>query len=197
MKFVVMDGPYFGFRVASWCSLTTRSKEQLSGGRSGDGMVVKSSQVTKNQNFQRREVRQMNKTLVVAEGSVKAQKAQITAWLDNHLQRAQYDSDYLTIRLNGTTYRIFNIESAIEQFKKCCRRLGRKPQARTPIPKKYANVQRLRPQGVKFWTKEIAELQNPKPNSEYKKVSEEDRAKLIAMAAKNIETIQNQERESK
>jgi hypothetical protein len=133
----------------------------------------------------------MNRTLVVTGSTVKAQKEQITAWLDGHLQRAQYDSDYLTIKLNGTTtYRIINIESAIEQFKKCLRRLGRNP--RTKVPRKYANVQRLQPQGVKFWTKEITELQDPKPNSEYKKISEEDRAELIAMATKNIEIIQNQ-----
>lgn len=138
----------------------------------------------------------MNKTLVVAEGNAKAQKEQITAWLDGHLQRAQYDSDFLTIKLNGTaTYRIINIESAIEKFKKCLRGLGRNP--RTKVPRKYANVQKLRPQGVKFWVKETAELQDPKPTSDYAGISEEDRAELIAMATKNIEIIQNQGKETK
>lgn len=132
----------------------------------------------------------MNKTLVVTEDSINTQKEQIAAWLDGHLQRAQYGSDDLTIKLDGTTYQIINTESAIEQFKRCLRRLGRNP--RTKVPRKYANVQRLRPQGVKFWAKEIAELQDPKPGSEYKKISEEDRTKLIAMATKNIEIIQNQ-----
>jgi len=139
----------------------------------------------------------MNETLVVDGGSVDAQIEQITSWLNGHLQNSHHDSDFLIIKLNGTTtYRIINSERAIGLFKKSVRQL-RYVSSSGKASNKYSDVRRLRPQGVKFWAKEIAALQDPKSKGEYTGISEEDRAELIAMATKNIEIIQNQGKEAK
>lgn len=119
---------------------------------------------------------------------------EITDWLNGHLQRGQYDSDYLILKLDGTTtYRIFNTESAIELFKaKCVRRILRA--LRGKVSNRYPDVRRLRPQGVKFWANELARLLD---KSEYRDLSNERRVELIAMATRNIEIIQNQGKEKK
>lgn len=131
----------------------------------------------------------MNTTLVVGNGNVNSQIEEITSWLDEHLAHGQHDSDFLTIELvpTNTTYQIRNTLEVIEMFKKRIRLLDYARARR--VSNKYPDVRRLRPQGVKYWEKEIAALQNPKPKSDYAKLTDWDRAILADMAQNNIKIL--------